>query len=401
MLYGLGHVSYSEEPSIMYEKFFQLEKKPFELVPNPEFLFLSKSHKKAIVYLDYGIKEHAGFILITGEVGSGKTTIVRNLLKNLDGSVTLSKVFNTKVTSEQLIAMVNDDFGLDTVHKDKITLLRELTDFLIEQHARQLWPTLIIDEAQNLSGELLEEVRMLSNLETDTSKLLQIILVGQPELRKTLAQPDLRQLRQRISISCHIMPLSRKETEDYIFHRLEVAGNRNAVSFDEGSIDIMYSFSRGIPRLLNIICDFLMLSAFAEETKRMSKELVREVIGEIEIENAYWNDVTSEGMFPKDRTFLFDINDRLARLEEVVAQTGITEKEKLILHDSIAGMEKKVATFMARSQSEWAVLDAQIKDALREFDAMKLNAWEDRTRAQIDVTREEPGKKRLWGRIFG
>ncbi|HOI17172.1 MAG TPA: XrtA-associated ATPase [Geobacteraceae bacterium] len=385
----------------MYEKFFELEKKPFELVPNPEFLFLSKSHKKAIVYLDYGLKEHAGFILVTGEVGSGKTTIVRNLLKNLDDTVTLSKVFNTKVTSEQLIAMVNDDFGLDTAHKDKITLLRELTDFLIDQHAAGRWPTLIIDEAQNLSGELLEEVRMLSNLETDTSKLLQIILVGQPELRRTLAQPELRQLRQRISISCHLMPLSRQETEDYIFHRLEIAGNRNAVSFDEGSIDIIYSFSRGIPRLVNIICDFLMLSAFAEETNRMTRELVQEVIGEIEIENAYWNDVTPEGSFPGNRTFLFDINERLSRLEEFVAHTGITEKEKLNLHDSVAGMEKHVSTFMAKSQADLAVLDARIKDALREFDELKMSAWINSARSTIDVARAEPEKKRLWGRLFG
>lgn len=392
---------YSEGYSTMYEKFFELEKKPFELVPNPEFLFLSKSHKKAIVYLDYGLKEHAGFILVTGEVGSGKTTIVRKLLKNLDDTVTLSKVFNTKVTSEQLIAMVNDDFGLDTAHKDKITLLRELTDFLIDQHAAGRWPTLIIDEAQNLSGELLEEVRMLSNLETDTSKLLQIILVGQPELRKTLAQPELRQLRQRISISCHLMPLSRQETEDYIFHRLEIAGNRNAVSFDEGSIDIIYSFSRGIPRLVNIICDFLMLSAFAEETRRMTKELVQEVIGEIEIENAYWNDVTPEGSFPGNRTFLFDINERLSRLEEFVAHTGITEKEKLNLHDSVAGMEKHVSTFMAKSQADLAVLDARIKDALREFDELKMSAWINSARSTIDVARAEPEKKRLWGRLFG
>jgi len=392
---------YSEGYSTMYEKFFELDKKPFELVPNPEFLFLSKSHKKAIVYLDYGLKEHAGFILVTGEVGSGKTTIVRNLLKNLDATVTLSKVFNTKVISEQLIAMVNDDFGLDTAPKDKITLLRELTDFLIDQHAAGRWPTLIIDEAQNLSGELLEEVRMLSNLAPDTSKLLQLILVGQPELRKPLAQPELTQRRQRISISCHLMRLSRQETEDYIFHRLEIAGNRNAVSFDEGSIDIIYSFSRGIPRLVNIICDFLMLSAFAEETRRMTKELVQEVIGEIEIENAYWNDVTPEGSFPGNRTFLFDINERLSRLEEFVAHTGITEKEKLNLHDSVAGMEKHVSTFMAKSQADMAVLDAQIKDALREFDELKMSAWINNARSTIDVARAEPEKKRLWGRLFG
>ncbi|HOP40290.1 MAG TPA: XrtA-associated ATPase [Geobacteraceae bacterium] len=385
----------------MYEEFFKLEKKPFELVPNPEFLFLSKSHKKAIVYLDYGITDHAGFILVTGEVGSGKTTIVRNLLKNLDDRVTLSKVFNTKVTSEQLIAMVNEDFGLDASRKDKITLLRELTDFLIEQHAVDRWPTLIIDEAQNLSAELLEEVRMLSNLETDTSKLLQIILVGQPELRKTLAQPDLRQLRQRISISCHLAPLSRQETEEYIFHRLEIAGNRNAVIFDEGTIDIIYGFSRGIPRLINIICDFLMLSAFAEETNRMTKDLVQDVIGEIELENAFWNDVTPENTFAGNRTMLFDINERLSRLEDFVSHTGISEKEKVHIHDDLAGMEKKFATFIAKSQAEWSAFDAQIKEALRELDELKLKVFENKTRESYEVVRNEPEKKRFWGKFFG
>lgn len=310
----------------MYQKYFDLDKKPFELVPDPEFLFPSKSHKKAIICLDYGIKEHAGFILITGDVGTGKTMVVRNLLKKLDYSVTLAKVCHTNVTPEQLIAMVNEDFGLDVAGKDKIALLRDLADFLIEQHAMQRWPTLIIDEAQNLSAQLLEDVRMLSNLETDTNKLLQIILVGQTELRKILAQPDLRQLRQRIGIICHIMPLSRQETEDYIFHRLEVAGNRNAVVFDEGAIDIIYNFSRGIPRLVNVICDFLMLSAFTEETRRMTREFVQEVTDELERENTAWGDVTSPGTCPEEKFSLTLLHEKLARLEELVAQTGITEK---------------------------------------------------------------------------
>lgn len=384
----------------MYENFFNLRIKPFELVPNPEFLFMSKSHKKAIVYLDYGIKEHAGFILITGEVGSGKTTIVRNLLKNLDGRVTLSKIFNTKVTSEQLIAMVNEDFGLDGAGKDKITLLRELTDFLIEQHAMNRWPTLIIDEAQNLSADLLEEVRMLSNLETDKSKLLQIILVGQPELRNMLARPELRQLRQRISICCHIMPLTRQEAEEYIFHRLEVAGNRDAVSFDEESIDIIFGFSRGIPRLINIICDFLMLSAFAEETKVMTRELVQEVIGEIEVENAFWNDVAQEDAISSDSSSLVEINERLARLEEFVGNCGISEKERMNIHDSMEAMENNLSAFISKSQAEYAALDRRVKETLRNFEEHRLTAWE-RERPPLEVVKTDVPKKRLWGRIFG
>lgn len=272
----------------MYESFFNFRTKPFELVPNPDFIYLSKAHRRAITYLDYGIKEKAGFILLTGEVGSGKTTVLRDLLKKLDGRVTVSKVFNTKVTSEQLIAMINDDFGLAVKGKDKVQLLKELYDFLIGQYARGYHSVLIIDEAQNLSTELLEEVRMLSNLETDNAKLLQIILAGQPELRRVLSLPELQQFRQRINISCHIYPLTRAEAEEYILHRLEVAGNREAVAFSEPTLDNIYQYSRGIPRLLNIICDFLLLSAFVEETRELSAEMVSGVIGDLELENKYW-----------------------------------------------------------------------------------------------------------------
>ncbi|MEW5745338.1 MAG: XrtA/PEP-CTERM system-associated ATPase [Nitrospirota bacterium] len=272
----------------MYESFFNFRTKPFELVPNPDFIYLSKAHRRAMTYLDYGIKEKAGFILLTGEVGSGKTTILRDLLKKLDGRVTVSKVFNTKVTSEQLIAMINDDFGLPVKGKDKVQLLKDLFDFLIGQYAKGYHSVLIIDEAQNLSVELLEEVRMLSNLETDSAKLLQIILSGQPELRRVLSLPELQQFRQRINISCHIYPLTRAEAEEYIFHRLEIAGNKEAVNFSETALDSIYQYSRGIPRLMNIICDFLLLSAFVEETRELSAEMVTDVIGDLELENKYW-----------------------------------------------------------------------------------------------------------------
>lgn len=272
----------------MYRSFFNLTCKPFDLIPNPEFMFLSKTHKKAITYLDYGIRERVGFILLTGEVGSGKTTIIRELIDKHLERVVLAKVFNTKVNSEQLLAMINDDFGLPVQGKDKIELLRDLNHFLIEQYAKGNQPLLIIDEAQNLPPETLEEIRMLSNLETSDSKLLQIILVGQPELRSLLAKPELRQLRQRISIQCNLQPLNRQEVEEYIFHRLQVAGNRDALNFAPQALDLIFIYCCGIPRLINIICDFLLLAAFAEEVRDVDEELIRDIVGDLDFDNHYW-----------------------------------------------------------------------------------------------------------------
>jgi general secretion pathway protein A len=278
----------------MYEKYFNLKIKPFELVPNPAFLYMSRTHKRAIHYLDYGIKARAGFILLTGEVGSGKTTLITDMIKRVDKTVTLAKVFNTKVNSEQLLTMINDDFGLDVKGKDKVSLLKELNDFVVEQHAKGNNPVLIIDEAQNLRPNLLEEIRMLSNLETDRSKLLQIVLVGQPELREILSRPELRQLRQRISINCSINPLTREETQEYILHRLEVAGNRYAVAFSAESIDVIYKHCRGIPRLTNILCDFLLLTAFNEERKEVDAEMVNDIVKDLDFESHYWGKNTLE-----------------------------------------------------------------------------------------------------------
>ncbi|MDD2736012.1 MAG: XrtA-associated ATPase [Desulfuromonadaceae bacterium] len=272
----------------MYESFFNLSSKPFDLLPDPRFIYLSRSYKKAMTYLNYGIRERSGFILLTGEVGSGKTTLIRDLLDKSYEHVVLSKIFNTRVTSEQLLSMINDDFGLDVQGKDKITMIRDLNVFLIDQYAAGNQPILIIDEAQNLSSDLLEEVRMLSNLEASSSKLMQIILVGQPELRTILAAPELRQLRQRININCHLQALSREEVEQYIGHRLEVAGNATAVHFEPESLDAIFRYSRGIPRLINIICDFLMFLAFAEETTILTVDMVSDVIGDLDFENYHW-----------------------------------------------------------------------------------------------------------------
>ena len=267
----------------MYLDFYNFKCKPFDLVPNPEFIYFSKTHKRAITYLNYGITERAGFILLTGEVGSGKTTIIRDLIERHADNILLGKVFNTNVNAEQLIAMINDDFEIPVNGKDKISLLKDLNHFLVEQYAKGARPVLIIDEAQNLTAETLEEVRMLSNLETSDSKLLQIILVGQPELREMLAKPELRQLRQRISIQCHLLPLTRNEMEEYIFHRLEVAGNRDALLFSKRALDAIYSYSGGIPRLINILGEFLLLSAYAEDVRYIEEEMIIDIAGDLDL----------------------------------------------------------------------------------------------------------------------
>jgi len=272
----------------MYRSFFNLTCKPFDLNPNPAFMFLSRTHKKALTYLDYGIRERAGFVLLTGEVGCGKTTIISDLIgKHLD-RVVLAKVFNTKVSTEQLLSMINDDFGLGVQGKDKIELLRDLNHFLVDQYAKGNQPLLIIDEAQNLTLETLEEIRMLSNLEASDAKLLQIILVGQPELRNLLAKPELRQLRQRISIQCNLQPLNRQEVEDYILHRLQVAGNRDALHFEPKALDLIFMYCAGIPRLVNIICDFILLAAYAEEVRDVDEEMIYDIVGDLDFDSHYW-----------------------------------------------------------------------------------------------------------------
>ncbi|GFE60813.1 XrtA/PEP-CTERM system-associated ATPase [Geobacter sp. AOG2] len=367
----------------MYETFYNLRVKPFELVPDPKFIYLSKSHKKALTFLDYGIRERAGFILLTGEVGSGKTTIIRDLLNKRYEQLVLAKVFNTRVTSEQLLAMINDDFGLQTQNKDKVTLIRDLNEFLVEQYARGNHPILIIDEAQNLAEELLEEVRMLSNLETSDCKLLQIILVGQPELRTILSAPSLRQLRQRISINCHLQSLNRQETERYIMHRLEVAGNALAVEFPFESLDVVFRYSKGIPRLINIICDFLMLSAFAEEMRVIPVEMVREVIGDLDFDNHFWSATvtvppggqpadagaclqrSAEGSLNQDVSdMLTDISRRMDALENNLGgsqvQTVLNE-----FQDRFTQLQNNVTSHMAKS-------DSQIFSLLRKLDEIAV-----------------------------
>ncbi|UFS69105.1 XrtA-associated ATPase [Geomonas sp. RF6] len=346
----------------MYEAFFGLRKKPFELVPDPEFIYLSRSHRKALIYLDYGIRERAGFILLTGDVGSGKTTLIRDILNKGYANVTLSKIFNTRVTAEQLLAMINDDFGLPVAGKDRVSLMRDLNDFLLEQYAAGHQPILIIDEAQNLEADLLEDIRMLSNLESAHGKLLQIVLVGQPELRETLAAPELLQLRQRISINCHLKALGREEMTEYVLHRMEVAGNREALIFPRETLDLVYQYSRGIPRLINIICDFLMLSAFAEEVREITLEMARDVVGDLDFEQHFWGGGEGEG--PSTHSAVVAATGVTAQGGEIVAALGELAGLLALLRDDFnAHVEKD-----ERAISELGANLARLNGALAQLE---------------------------------
>ncbi len=267
----------------MYETFYSLKQKPFSITSNPSFLYLSPKHKEALAHLQYGIRERVGFIEITGEVGTGKTTICRALLNQLDDRVKTAFIFNSNLTGKQLMETILEDLGIAPLKKGPGGLFSELNRFLIEQLALGNNVVLIIDEAQNLSKKMLEQVRMLSNLEADNQKLLQIVLVGQPELREKLKSPDLRQLRQRIAVRCHIEALSFDDLGNYIAHRLRLAGaNGSGPAFSDEAMQEIFRYSGGIPRLINVLCDKTLLMGYVRDQRSIDADIVRSCINEIE-----------------------------------------------------------------------------------------------------------------------
>jgi general secretion pathway protein A len=264
----------------MYESFYGLRENPFNVTPNPEYMYLGENHREALAQLLYGVRERKGFIVITGEVGTGKTTLIHCLLDKMDkmsGNHTKTALlFNPKLTVDDFIQYILKDLGVRVQGKTKGEHLHNLHRYLIHAYQKDERVILIVDEAQGLKPELFEEIRLLSNLETSRSKLLQIVLLGQPELDKTLSQPGLRQLRQRINLRYHLQPLSEKETKEYIGKRLRIAGAKEPI-FTEKAIKQIYLKSGGIPRLINILCDNALLNGYALDQKRVDERSVKEV----------------------------------------------------------------------------------------------------------------------------
>jgi general secretion pathway protein A len=265
----------------VYLRFFNLRESPFNLTPDPRFLFLSAQHEEALTHLLYGIYERKGFIEITGEVGTGKTVLCRVLLERLDKTVSTALIFNSYLTKMELLQAITDDFGLqprETTSKGYIDVLNE---YLLSEFATGHNAVVVIDEAQNLEPTVLEQLRMLSNLETECGKLLQIILVGQPELHAKLATLQMRQLEQRIAVRFHIHELTRAETEQYISHRMSVAGAAHTVTWSRRALRLIHHHTGGIPRRINLLCDRVLMTAFVRETHRVSAAIVRRSVQEL------------------------------------------------------------------------------------------------------------------------
>lgn len=266
----------------MYLEFYGLTEPPFDLTPNPKFLFYTAKHREAFNHVLYGIRERKGFVQLTGEVGAGKTTLCRALLEQLDGQFSTALILNPVLDAEQLMKAIAMEFGLNVHGLDRLETVAAINKFLLEQVEAGRECVLVIDEAQDLTDDLLEQVRLLSNLETDNRKLLQIILMGQPELRDRLNNPRLRQLRQRIQVRYHLHALSRQELNQYIQHRLEVSGARGAPYFTRPALWRIFQYAGGIPRLVNAACDKAMLAAFVEQSDRVTYAMVGRAVRELE-----------------------------------------------------------------------------------------------------------------------
>ncbi len=268
----------------MYKKHFGLRENPFNVNPDPRFLYVTRHTQEALACLTYGIQSRKGFILLTGEVGTGKTTLLNRLLDWLHRQhVSTAYLFNSRLNVPQFFDFMMNDFGVACESRLKSQMLLKLNHWLLERYRAGENAVLIVDEAQNLSPQVLEEIRLLTNLETSTEKLLQIVLAGQPELDVKLRQPSLRQLRQRITLRCKTHPLNPDETDHYITRRLKVAGNNGHVIFTPEAVRTVHEYSRGIPRVINLLCDHALISTFVDQKAQVGGDVVEEVAREFEL----------------------------------------------------------------------------------------------------------------------
>jgi general secretion pathway protein A len=266
----------------VYCEYYGLKEKPFNVTSDPAFFFASRQHKEALSHLSYGVSQRKGIIVITGEIGTGKTTLCRFFLNQLPKNVKTAFILNPYFSEVQLLEAIINDFGINPEDKsNRLSLVQDLDKFLLSESESGNNVVLIIDEAQNLKTSALEQVRLLSNLETEKDKLIQVVLIGQPELNHKLNQHDLRQLKQRVMVSCHITPLDENEISDYINHRLNVAGSSGSIKFTDETFGVIADFSGGTPRMINIICDRALLAGFVDETRVIGLNIINRCVKEL------------------------------------------------------------------------------------------------------------------------
>ncbi len=324
----------------MYESFYGLRGKPFTLLPDPEYLYLSPKHQRALTLLEYGMMHQAGFSVICGDIGAGKTTLIRRLLNEFGDDVTVGLITNTHRSFGELLNWVLMAFGMDSEGMGKPQMHNRFVNFLIEQYARNKRTVLIVDEAQNMDAGTLEELRMLSNINADKDQVLQVILAGQPALRDNLRKPELIQFAQRIAVDYYLQPLNKEETFAYIHHRLKVAGAHREI-FTAGACDAVYRYSGGTPRLINLLCDTALVYGFAEQTPQIDAQLVEDVVKE-----QHAHGVVSSFNIEENET----LQERNIRQRPAKTETVATEV--------LESMHEKVSAVVAEVERESAVIQA-------------------------------------------
>ena len=315
----------------MYQRFFRLRESPFNVNPDPRYLFLTGQMQEALAGLIYGIQNRKGFILLTGEVGTGKTTLINRLLDWLRGQrVATAYIFNSRLDVSNLFDFVMADFEIPCESREKSQVLLRLNQWLLERYRAGETAVLIVDESQNLSSDVLEEIRLLTNLETSTEKLLQIVLAGQPELEEKLKMPSLRQLRQRITLRCRTAPLSLEETFGYVAERLRIAGANGEPIFSKEAIQTVHLYSQGIPRVVNLLCEHSMINAYVDGVRPIPAHMVEEVAREFQLDEIapiVSGALSSTAQSANTQTLLENLDELLERLRQVNAPGPSRERK--------------------------------------------------------------------------
>jgi len=349
----------------MYENFYGLIEKPFQIVPNPSYLYMSPGHENALTYMEYGLMENVGFILLTGKVGTGKTTLVRHIMNQFETEKEIAVIFNTDVTSDELIYLILRSFELEPIHGSKTRNLEIFYQFLIEKYAQNKQVLLIIDEAQNLSDEALEGVRMLSNLQSDDQNLIQIMLVGQPELKDRLQQPGHKPFAQRIAVNFFLSGLTHTETRSYIAYRLEKAGGKPDI-FNPEAVDMIFQASGGIPRTINLLCDAALVYGFGYELETIDATIMEQVIKDKGGMGLNTEDENQKGPFSLygEQEVGDADGERMQRLED---SAQLLERQVDSLVDMMEDLKEKTGNFtnhVDRKLEKLLVLERKRNDKL-------------------------------------